>query len=274
MIAWAKRPSANAARPQQQCAAAPGWWHRHDRHAGCVFDGRESATRVKPGNWIHHFVDTGQGCRDVVRFIGERIDGHRTGRDPAAILYREEGDDDTQSLHTDYHFHSVRWEDPNSNPDADEATHPDGHTKWLCEFVLHDRVLAFVPKWGSCEDVWFVFLPAGSFVYWDGATRHGGTSHSVWRAHPDMPRRKNDTVWGVAVHWYVDAYATNEEDKIGNLIGPLNMMAVGRDVKGQPHCGSTNVADTKFLSQAAPNSTKRTDAEKKCQWTIIEPCES
>ena len=55
------------------------------------------------------------------------------------------GDDDTKSLHTDYHFHSVRWEDPNF-PGTCEATHPDGYTKWLCEFVLHDRVLAFVPQ--------------------------------------------------------------------------------------------------------------------------------
>ena len=45
----------------------------------------KSATRK--GDWIHHFVDTDQGCRDVIRFIGERIDGYRAGRDPAAILY-------------------------------------------------------------------------------------------------------------------------------------------------------------------------------------------
>ena len=167
----------------------------------------------------------------------------------------------------------MRWEDPKL-PDASEATYPDGYAKWLCEFVLHDRLLAFVPKWGSCEDVWFVFLPAGSFVYWDGTTRHGGTSHSVWRAHPNRPRRKNGTVWGVAVHWYVDTYATDEKDKAGNAIGLLNCMRVGRDVKGQPHCGSATVADTKFLSQAAPNSTKRKEVEKKYRVSILEPCES
>ena len=89
-----------------------------------------------------------------------------------------------------------------------------------------------------------------------------------------MPRRHNDTVWGVAVHWYVDAYATDENGKTRNAIGLFNCMAVARDAKGQPHCGSTTVADTKFLSQAAPNSTKRKEAEKKYRVSILEPCES
>ena len=89
----------------------------------------KTESRVTTGKWIHHFRSADQGCRDVIRFIGVRIGGHRAGRHPAAILFREGGDDDTQSLHTDYHFHSVRWEDPNSNPDAGEATHLDGHTR-------------------------------------------------------------------------------------------------------------------------------------------------
>ena len=225
--------------------------------------------------WIHPFVKTDRGCQAVIREIGVRIGGHRAGRDPAAILFREGAEDGFQSCHTDYHHHAVRWEDGAANPDAGEATHPDGHRRWLCEFVLHNRVLAFVPKWGSCEDVWFVYLPAGCFVYWDGNTRHGGTSHSIWRAHPDMPRRDNDTVWGVAVHWYVDAYAPDEVDKNGAPIGRLNMLAVGRDIKGQVHCGSTDEENTKFLLEEPHGSSKRrTSNEKKFQVKIVDPCES
>ena len=77
-----------------------------------------------------------------------------------------------------------------------------------------------------------------------------------------MPRRTNGTVWGVVVHWYVGTYATDEKDKAGNAIGMFNGMAVGRDVKRPTHCGSTTVADTKFLSQAAAQSAKRKNAEK------------
>ena len=235
---------------------------------------RSAGGRAAVNRWIHPFVETDEQCRDVIRDIGELIGGHRAGRDPAAIAFREGAEDAFQSCHTDYHHHAVRWEDGKSNPDAGEATHPDGRRRWLCEFVLHDRVLAFIPKWGSCEDVWFVYLPAGCFVYWDGDTRHGGTSHSIWRAHPNMPRRANDTVWGVAVHWYVDAYARDEVDKNGNKIGHLNMLAVGRDIKGQVHCGSTAKENTKFLLEEPHHrSSKRTTAEKKWKVTIVDPCE-
>ena len=235
---------------------------------------RSAGARAAVNRWIHPFVETDEQCRGVIRDIGELIGGHRAGRDPAAIAFREGVEDAFQSCHTDYHHHAVRWEDGKSNPDAGEATHPDGRRRWLCEFVLHDRVLAFIPKWGSCEDVWFVYLPAGCFVYWDGDTRHGGTSHSIWRAHPNMPRRANDTVWGVAVHWYVDAYARDEVDKNGNKIGHLNMLAVGRDIKGQVHCGSTAKENTKFLLEEPHHrSSKRTTAERKFKVTIVDPCE-
>ena len=235
---------------------------------------RSAGARAAVNRWIHPFVETDEQCRGVIRDIGELIGGHRAGRDPAAIAFREGVEDAFQSCHTDYHHHAVRWEDGKSNPDAGEATHPDGRRRWLCEFVLHDRVLAFIPKWGSCEDVWFVYLPAGCFVYWDGDTRHGGTSHSIWRAHPNMPPRANDTVWGVAVHWYVDAYARDEVDKNGNKIGHLNMLAVGRDIKGQVHCGSTAKENTKFLLEEPHHrSSKRTTAEKKWKVTIVDPCE-
>ena len=124
--------------------------------------------------------------------------------------------------------------------------------------------------------MWFVKLPAGCFVYWGGGdTRHGGTSHSIWRAHPDMPRRANDTVWGVTVHWYVDAYAPDEVDKTGARIDHLNMLAVGRDIKGQVHCGSTDEENTKILlEEPHGSSSKRKTAEKKFQVKIVDPCES
>ena len=90
-----------------------------------------------------------------------------------------------------------------------------------------------------------------------------------------MPRRANDTVWGVAVHWYVDAYARDEVDKNGAAIGHLSMLAVGRDIKGQVHCGSTDEENTKFLlEEPHDSSSKRRTAERKFQVTIVDPCES
>ena len=77
------------------------------------------------------------------------------------------------------------------------------------------------------------------------------------------------------MHWYVDAYVHDELDKNGAAIGHLNMLAVGNDIKGQVHCGSTDEENTKFLlEEPHGSSSKRRTAGKKFQVKIVDPCES
>jgi hypothetical protein len=139
------------------------------------------------------------------------------------------------------------------------------------EFAVHDRVLAFVPRWGDCQDVWFVYIPQGAVVYWGHDVRHGGTSHAIWRAHPNMPKRANGTVWGVAVHWYVDAYLEDEKTSTGKPLAALNEMRVEKNVKGQPHCGASYETSNAFRAQQKRHKDTRGNMEKEFEVKFVNP---
>lgn len=122
------------------------------RQGGGITPVGESATPCGPmkrgsaslsaAQWIHPYISTDEGCRAIVRQIGETIGGHRAGRDPGAIIMREGAENQVQPLHTDFHVHDVSFVDDLA-AHAFEPMHPDGWCKWLCEargpFVLVRR---------------------------------------------------------------------------------------------------------------------------------------
>ena len=160
--------------------------------------------------------------------------------------------------------------------------------RWLCEFALHDRVLALQPagaqcfafrmltmfsgahyfywcvaRGGTCADICFVFIPAGSVFYWRFDVRHGGTSHSIWRRHPAFANV--DIIHSVAVHWYCDAYSDGgEKDEKGKFVDAstadcgevFNQLIVPRDIQGEPQCGWVASEDNLYpLAQRKTSDT-------------------
>ena len=117
-----------------------------------------------------------------------------------------------------------------------------------------------------------MYIPQGAVVYWGHDVRHGGTSsHAIWRLHPDMTPRANGTVWGVAVHWYVDAYTTDEKSSTDMPLAVLNVMRVKKDAKGQPHCGASYESSNLFMAQKQRHSDTRGEMEKKFQVKFMNP---
>ena len=94
--------------------------------------GNKGSAPLSAADWIHPYISTDEGCRTIMRQIGETIGGHRAGRDPGAIIMREGTENQVKPLHSDFHVHDVSFID-NHASHAFEPVHPNGCFKWLCE---------------------------------------------------------------------------------------------------------------------------------------------
>ena len=181
-------------------------------------------------DWGHVFAAANPKCKQVIAAVGRDIKGHEAGRDPTAIMFLEGVNNAFQGRHADFHLPSKGFYQSTTGTLQPFGFSTNRH-RWLCEFCVHARVLCFTPLNGGCEDVCFVYAPAGSFLYWRHDVLHGGTSHAAWRVHEDF-KRLDRPIFSIAIHWYVDAWP--EDDEGGKRFNAE--MCTPRDGQGQQSC--------------------------------------